>query len=163
LKYSPGFRSSVVRKTLDDSGRSVAEVSRETGVSYATVLSWIKKYRLGKLDVDDATGMTPDQRNPGEKLTLLLESKTLEEDQRGEWLRQHGLHSEHLPLWEQELTAVMNNKQTDLNQKNNELKKENRRLQRELTQKEKALAEAAVLLTLKKKFRNLFSTEDEEN
>jgi hypothetical protein len=66
-------------------------------------------------------------------------------------------------LWEQELTAVMNNKQTDLNQKNNELKKENRRLQRELTQKEKALAEAAVLLTLKKKFRNLFSTEDEEN
>lgn len=163
MKYSPGFRSSVVRKTLDDSGRSVAEVSRETGVSYATVLSWIKKYRLGKLDVDDATGMTPDQRNPGEKLTLLLESKTLEEDQRGEWLRQHGLHSEHLPLWEQELTAVMNNKQTDLNQKNNELKKENRRLQRELTQKEKALAEAAVLLTLKKKFRNLFSTEDEEN
>ena len=163
MKYSPGFRSSVVRKTLDDSGRSVAEVSRETGVSYATVRSWIKKYRLGKLDVDDATGMTPDQRNPGEKLTLLLESKTLEEDQRGEWLRQHGLHSEHLPLWEQELTAVMNNKQTDLNQKNNELKKENRRLQRELTQKEKALAEAAVLLTLKKKFRNLFSTEDEEN
>jgi transposase-like protein len=163
LKYSPGFRSSVVRKTLDDSGRSVAEVSRETGVSYATVLSWIKKYRLGKLDVDDATGMTPDQRNPGEKLTLLLESKTLEDDKRGEWLRQHGLHSEHLSLWEQELAAVMNNKQTDLNQKNNELKKENKRLQRELTQKEKALAEAAVLLTLKKKFRNLFSTEDEEN
>jgi len=101
LKYSPGFRSSVVRKTLDGSGRSVAEVARETGVSYATVLSWIEKYRLGKLDVDDATGITPEQRNPGEKLTLLLESKTLDDDQKGEWLRQHGLHSEHLPLCEQ--------------------------------------------------------------
>ena len=72
------------------------------------------------------------------------------EEQKGEWLRQHGLHSEHLPLWEQELTAVMNNKQSDLNQKNAELKKENKRLQKELERKEKALAEAAVLLTLKK-------------
>ena len=162
MKYSPGFRSSVVRKTLDGSGRSVAEVARETGVSYATVLSWMEKHRLGKLDVDDATGMTPDQRNPGEKLTLLLESKTLDDVHKGEWLRQHGLHSEHLPLWEQELTAVMNDKQSDLSQKNNELKKENKRLQRELERKEKALAEAAVLLTLKKKFRNLFATEDEE-
>ena len=54
MKYSPGFRSSVVRKTLDGSGRSLAEVARETGVSCATVLSWIEKYRLGKLGVDDA-------------------------------------------------------------------------------------------------------------
>ena len=162
MKYSPGFRSSVVRKTLDGSGRSVAEVARETGVSYATVLSWIEKYRLGKLDVEDATGITPSQRNPGEKLTLLLESKTLDEDQKGEWLRQHGLHSEHLPLWEQELTTVMNDKQSDLNQKNAELKKENKRLERELARKEKALSEAAVLLTLKKKFHNLFQNEDEE-
>ena len=162
MKYSPGFRSSVVRKTLDGGGRSMADVARETGVSYATIANWKEKYRLGKLDADDATGMTPDQRNPGEKLTLLLESRTLNEERKGEWLRQHGLHSEHLPLWEQELTAVMNDKQTDLNQKNNELKKENKRLQRELERKEKALAEAAVLLTLKKKFHNLFATEDEE-
>ena len=61
-----------------------------------------------------------------------------------------------------ELTAVMNDKQTDLNQKNNELKKENKRLERELARKEKALSEAAVLLTLKKKFHNLFQNEDEE-
>ncbi len=162
MKYSPGFRSSVVRKTLDGSGRSVSQIARETGVSYATIVSWREKYRLGKLNVEDADGVTPDQRNPGEKLTLLLESKTLSEEQKGEWLRQNGLHSEHLPLWEGELITVMNDKQSDLNQKNAELKKENRRLQRELARKEKALAEAAVLLTLKKKFHNLFTNEDEE-
>ncbi len=162
MKYSPRFRSSVVRKTLDGSGRSVSEISRETGVSYGTITNWIEKYRLGKLDVEDASGLTPDQRNPGEKLTLLLESKTLDEDQKGEWLRQHGLHSEHLPLWEQELTTVMNDKQSELNQKNAELKKENKRLERELARKDKALSEAAVLLTLKKKFHNLFQNEDEE-
>ena len=113
--------------------------------------------------MDDADGITPDQRNPGEKLALLLESKTLTDEQKGEWLRQHGLHSEHLPLWEQELTTTMNDKQANLNQENAALKKENKRLSRELARKEKALAEAAVLLTLKKKFRNLFASEDEES
>jgi transposase len=150
LKYSQGFRASVIRRTLDGSGSSIPEVAREMGVSDQTIRNWIEKQRLGKLDMDDATGMTPDQRNPGEKLSLLLESTSLGDEQKGEWLRQHGLHSEHLALWEQELTAIMNDKQTNLNQKNAKLKKENKRLKRELERKERALSEAAVLLTLKK-------------
>ena len=162
MKYSAGFRASIVRKTQDGSGRSISEIARETGVSYTTITNWIEKYQLGKLDLDNADGVTPNQRNPGEKLSLLLESKSLSEDQMGEWLRQHGLHSEHLPLWEQELTTVMNDKQANLNQQNKDLKKENKRLQRELERKDKALSEAAVLLTLKKKFHNLFLHEDEE-
>ena len=162
MKYSAGFRASIVRKTQDGSGRSISAIARETGVSYTTITNWIEKYQLGKLDMDDAHGVTPGQRNPGEKLSLLLESKSLPEDQLGEWLRHHGLHAEHLPLWEQELTTVMNDKQTDLNHENKALRKENKRLQRDLERKEKALSEAAVLLTLKKKFHNLFSNEDEE-
>ena len=162
MKYSPGFRASIVRKTQDGSGRSINQLARETGVSYTTISNWVEQHRIGKLSLDDADGITPDQRNPGEKLALLLESKTLTDEQKGEWLRQHGLHSEHLPLWEQELTTTMNDKQANLNQENAALKKENKRLSRELARKEKALAEAAVLLTLKKKFRNLFASEDEE-
>ena len=163
MKYTAGFRSSVIRQTLDGSGRSIGQIAQESGVSEQTIRNWLEKHRLGKLEVDEATGVRPDQRNPGEKLSLLLESKSLDEQSRGEWLRQHGLHSEHLPLWEQELSRIMNDKQTDLNQKNAELKKENKRLKRELERKEKALSEAAVLLTLKKKFHTLFQDEDEEN
>ena len=74
-----------------------------------------------------------------------------------------GCTGEHLSPWEQELTEVMNDKQSDQKQKNSELNKENQRLKRELERKEKALSEAAVLLTLKKKFRNLFQDEDEES
>jgi transposase-like protein len=162
MKYSPGFRASIVRRTQDGSGRSINQIAKETGISYSTISNWIEQYRTGKMSLDDADGITPHQRNPGEKLALLLENKTLSEEQKGEWLRQHGLHSEHLPLWEQELTTIMNDKQVDLNQTNKELKRENKRLQRDLERKEKALAEAAVLLTLKKKFHNLFSNEDED-
>ncbi len=159
MKYSLGFRASIVRKTQDGSGRSVYQVAKETGISPATVSSWINQFRNGTLSLDGSDGVTPGQRSPGEKLSLLLESKTLSEDQFGEWIRTRGLHTEHLPLWEQELTTLMNDKQTEAIESNKALRKENKRLKEELQRKDKALAEAAVLLTLKKKYHHLFDQE----
>ena len=49
MKYSPGFKASIVRKTQDGSGRSVNQMARETGVSYTTIANWIEQYRIGKL------------------------------------------------------------------------------------------------------------------
>ena len=162
MKYSPGFRASIVRKTQDGSGRSVSEIARETGISYTTITNWIKRYETGRVSEDGAEGLPPHQRNAGEKLALLLESKSLSEEEKGEWLRQHGLHGEHLPLWEQELITVMNSRQSEMNEAYAAVKKENKRLTRELKRKDKALADAAVLLTLKKKYRDLFAEEGEE-
>jgi len=112
--------------------------------------------------------LTPSQRSPGEKLALLLESKSLTDENRGEWLRMQGLHSEHLPLWEQELAGMVQDKQNALKSENITLKKEKKQLEkelrakeRELAVKEKALADVAVLLTLKKKHRNLFQEDGE--
>ena len=162
MKYSPGFRASIVRKTQDGSGRSVSQIARETGISYTTITNWIKRYETGRVSSDGAEGLPPHQRNPGEKLALLLESKSLSEEEKGEWLRQHGLHGEHLRLWEQELITVMNSRQSEMNEAYAAVKKENKRLVRELKRKDKALADAAVLLTLKKKYRDLFAEEGEE-
>ncbi len=82
--------------------------------------------------MDGADAVTPDLRGPGAKLSLLLEGKSLPEDQKGEWICKHGLHSEHLPLWAQELTTFITDKQADL------------------VRKDRALVEAAVMTTLKK-------------
>jgi len=162
MKYSIGFRASIIRKTLDGSGRSVYQIARETGINYTTITGWIEQHKAGKLSLDGCDAVTPDQRNPGEKLALLLEGRAMAEDGRGEWLRQHGLHSEHLPLWEQELTSIMNDKQTDMRNDNANLRKENKRLQKENERQKKALAEAAILLTLKKKYHHLFAEDRED-
>jgi transposase-like protein len=98
MKYSMGFRASIVRKTQDGSGRSIYQIGKESGVSPVTITNWIQLYRNGTLALDGADSVTPSQRSPGEKLSLLLVGKSLPEDQKGEWLRQQGLHSEHLPL-----------------------------------------------------------------
>ncbi|MBI9096367.1 MAG: transposase [Sphaerochaeta sp.] len=168
MKYSKGFKSSIVRRVVERGEKSVYQVSKETGISPATINNWIGNHKAGKLDLDSSDDLTPSQRGPGEKLALLLESKTLDDDDRGEWLRRQGLHSEHLPLWEQELAGMVQDKQNALNIENTNLRKEKKQLEkdlrakeRELAIKEKALADVAVLLTLKKKHRDLF--QDEEN
>ena len=40
-------------------------------------------------------------------------SGTKTDTEQGEWLRQHGLHSEHLALYEQELEGIASDKQLD--------------------------------------------------
>jgi len=162
MKYSLGFRASIVKKTQDGSGRSIYQIAKETGISSATVANRIKQSKNGTLSLDACDALTPSQRSPGEKLSLLLDSRTVSESQKGEWLRQHGLHSEHIPLWEQELISIMNDKQTDLRDRYAALKKDHKRLQKENERQQKALAEAAILLTLKKKYPNLFADSEED-
>ena len=60
------------------------------------------------LDEDDENPSS--MRNSREKLDLLIEYQTVSEENQGEWLRQHGLHSEHLPLFRQELNELMTEK-----------------------------------------------------
>jgi transposase len=162
LKYSVGFRTSILRKVLPPESRSVYQVARESGISAITIQSWLSKLKEGTLEIAaEGTEPTPSQRGPAEKFKLLMQGKLLPEDQRGEWLRQNGLHGEHLNLWEQELTQLMTDKQDDLKAENKALKKQNRDLEKELTRKEKALAEVVALLTLKKKLDARYGVDEE--
>ena len=97
-----------------------------------------------------------------EQYNLILESKLIGEDRIGEWLREKGLHSEHLNLWEQEIKDTLNNKDNKLKLENQKLKKEKKLLEKELHRKEKALAEMAALLTLKKKAEAIWGDREDE-
>jgi len=162
MRYSSGFKASAVRKIVDGSGRSINDVAKEVGIYPATLSDWIRQHNAGKLGLDEGDSISPNDRNPSERFVLLLESKTIEPDKLGEWLRLHGLHSEHLTLWEQELTDTMADKDKNEKAELASLRKENKSLKKELARKEKALAEAAVLITLKKKYPNLFEQDEED-
>ncbi len=98
MRYSQGFKESILKKVLPPESRTVAEISQETGIAAWTIYQWKRAAREGKL-VGPGGEVRPDDRNPAEKLQLLIAGNALEEEQRGEWLREHGLHSEHLNLW----------------------------------------------------------------
>jgi transposase len=92
---------------------------------------------------------------------LLLEGSALPDEERGEWLRAKGLHTEHLSLYEQEIRQSMTDKEKRQREEIERLRKDKKVLERELLRKDRALAEMAALVALKKKLEVIFG-EDEE-
>jgi transposase-like protein len=161
MHYSSGMKAAIIKRIIPPDEEAVAVVSRETGISANTLYNWKKQAAEGMLDLDNSA-IRPNDRQPGEKLSLLLESKSLSQEERGEWLRSRGLHSEHLPQWEQELRDLVTNKEKQQRQQINDLKKKKRELEKELARKDKALAEMAALMTLKKKADAIWGDEEDD-
>lgn len=159
MRYSRAIKVGILKKVLPPENRSIPEVSRETGVNDQTIRNWIKQYKTGTFE---GVGLEscPRFMTSKEKYQILLDASGLVEDERGSFLRERGIHSEHLVIWDQELREIMSNKSDPKDQELRELKKKNKELEKELQRKEKALAEAAALLILKKKLDTL--TRDHE-
>ena len=161
MKYSKRIKSSVMKKILPPENRSVLEVAKEMGISDQTIYNWKRMAENGTLALDAET-ISPVSLNRIEKFSLLLEGKGRNEKTMGAWLREKGLHSEHLNLWEQELQDILKDNDRKYKVENARLKKEKRELERELRRKEKALAEMAALLTLKKKASEIWGDQEDD-
>jgi len=160
MKYSKRFKETVLRKVLPPENRSIPEVAKELGISDQTIYNWKKMLENGEALLDEDS--SPSSIGRVEKFNLLLEGKTISEEESGKWLREKGLHSEHLNLWEQELKDILKDKETELKHENAKLKKANKELEKELRRKEKALAEVAALLTLKKKAAEIWGEKEDD-
>ena len=134
MKYSRRFKESVLKKVLPPENRSVPEVAREMGLSDQTIYNWKKMLEKGNLLLEEES--SPSSIGRIEKFNLLLEGKTITEGESGKWLREKGLHSEHLNLWEQEFKDILKDKETELKQENTRLKKEKKELERATPQRE---------------------------
>ena len=162
MRYSRALKVSILKKVLPPESRRVAEVSRETGVNYQTIKNWIQHYETGTFD-DVSTESCPRLLTAKEKYQLLLDAATLKEDERGGFLRERGIiHSEHLVIWDQELREMIDKKPDPKDQELKALRKKNKELEKELLRKEKALAEAAALLVLKKKLDALTKEHEDD-
>ena len=95
-----------------------------------------------------------------EKYAAMIEAASLPDEELGAFLRKKGLHQANLRQWRQEMLKGLE-KPGGRSSKNSAETRRIRELERELTRKEKALAEAAALLILKKKAQALWGDEDD--
>jgi transposase len=160
MRYSLAFKESQIKKVLPPSSRSIQEVAAEAGTSEQTLRNWISKAKEGTLQKGNTVSGTG--RSPREKLQLVIESRTVSEDNMGHWLREKGLHTEHITQYEQELRDMVENNNFKEKEKIKLLEKHNKELQKELRKKEKALAEMAALYTLKKKAEDLWGVSEDD-
>jgi transposase-like protein len=113
----------------------------------------------------------PEDRTPEEKLQLVLDSGKLEDYEFGEFLRKNGVHEAQLQQWKTEALGGLGNvahsetKKRITSKEAQEirvLKKQLKNTERELKRKDKALAEAAALVILKKKAEAIWGDGDDD-
>lgn len=106
---------------------------------------------------DTMQARRPNGRSPAERLELLLLSHGLEDEALQAFCRSRGIFPRHLQQWHADFAQAQEARQERAEVRT--LKAENQSLQRELRRKDKALAEAAALLVLQKKFQTLLAGE----
>ena len=155
--YSESFIEQALVKVYARGGRTIRSVSEDLNVNHFTLKNWMRM-KSGKLSGLGAKEKRPQDWSAAEQLIALHESHGLSGESLHAWCREKGLFAHHLSSWR--AAFCMDGKLAPVTRELRTLKDENDQLKRELVRKEKALAEAAALLILQKKFRALWEGED---
>lgn len=157
--YPKAFIEQALVKVFSRGERSVNSVADELNINHHTLKYWMKK----KSKVTPATQTTSKEKRPqdwsaAEQLAALQETHGMDADALQAWCRERGIFPHHLTSWK---TAFTETKDSAAGGREvRELKDEIAVLRREAVRKDKALAEAAALLILQKKYRALWEDED---
>ena len=153
MRYSPERRESVLKKMLPPHNRSIRDLAQSEGISEPTLYNWRKEARSQGRLLPDAES-EPEGWSSRDKFAAVLETAALNEAELGEYCRKRGLYPEQIRTW-REACEQANDWDRSQNRRLKETQQSERKrreqLERELRRKEKALAETAALLVLRKK------------
>lgn len=149
--YSQEFKANMVSKMMPPNAKSPAELTQETGIPYQTLWNW-KTKALSSGSAAVGSSRSSNKWSDESKLAIIIETAALNAAETSEYCRAKGIFPEQIQQWR--AAAVVGQSKALSKTEREELqaiKKENKILKKELARKEKALAEAAALMILRKK------------
>jgi transposase-like protein len=163
MEYTASVRSSMVRKMTGPRAKSATALARETGIAQPTLSRWLREAGsvrgVNAREPEEAPRRRPQDWTLEEILAAVLEASGLSGEDLGAFLRRKGIHQAHLDEWRERLAGAVKGESKPKGRS-----PEARRVQeleKEIRRKDKALAEAAALLVLQKKVRELLGGGDE--
>ena len=163
-RYSNERKETILKKLLPPANMTVAEVSQHEGVSAQTLYNWRYTAKKQGIPVPGKT-TTTDDWSSDTKLAVVIETASLSESELSQYCREKGLYPEQVQRWKQDcLQGFQSSERTgkEIQRQSKADKAEIKQLKKDLRRKEKALAETAALLVLRKKLNALWE-DDEEN
>jgi transposase-like protein len=163
MRYPKERKEAVLKKMLPPHNRSLKELAEEEGISEGTLYNWRKAARAeGRLLPDG--DRTPEGWGTGDKFAAVLETAAMNEAELSAYCRERGLYPDQIREW-REACEQANDWDRSQNRRLKESRKADERrikeLERELRHKEKALAETAALLVLRKKAQAIWGEEED--
>jgi transposase-like protein len=160
----------MVVKMTGPRAKTATALATEVGVSQPTLSRWKREAGTVKRTMprsDDGKPAPAPTKRPQdwtveEKWALVTEASTVPEAELGAFLRRRGVHEAQLAEWRSAAMAGLQPPSRRARKAANLERQKVRKLERELQRKDKALAEAAALLVLKKKAQEIWGDEDDD-
>jgi transposase-like protein len=165
--YTKTFKIEAVKKVLSRTSHTTfKDIAKSLDLPRSTLYGWIQAMK----DRDLAQPLTGErfsekkscQWTSQERFDAVIDTARLSQEQISEYCRKKGIFPHHLEVWKKDFIENSSSKKAPERTKEIKvLKEENKKLNKELHRKEKALAEAAALLMLKKKAEDYWDLKEE--
>jgi hypothetical protein len=171
-QHSTEFKEQALSKARARGSRTLGAVAAELNMSLGTLKGWLKSPVLDPAGLPHAATLPGDaparQWSPQQRLLALNESHRLSGPELHAWCREKGLFEHQLVQWRAAFCAAAQPapaiaaEQRQANTALRELQGLHDKLKQEIHRKDRALAEAAALLVLQKKFQAMVLQQSEE-
>ena len=162
IGYSEEAKKEVLARVTGSGKESITKVSLDKKINKGTIYKWIKDAELKEgIKILRLNGDWTSE----EKFHMVLESATLSQQEIGEYCRRKGTYSDDIETWKSQCINANNGNIEDSKKLKTELKEERekvRKIEKELRFKEKALAETAALLVLRKNVHAIWGGQEED-
>lgn len=158
-------KEAILKRLLPPYSMSVKEVSEDEGISTATLYHWRQQLRRSGAAVPNSN-TSSEQWSAQTKLAIVAETYSMTESELSQYCREKGLFPEQIQSWRSEcMQGFKSSKEHEAEAKKQAKadKLEIKELKKDLRLKEKALAETAALLVLRKKLRAFYGEEPEDD
>ncbi|CAP63923.1 transposase, IS3 family (plasmid) [Cupriavidus taiwanensis LMG 19424] len=142
----------------------VSALARETGITEQTLYAWRRQMKAQGVPVP-GDGKNPEVWSSEDKFAVVLETAPLNEAELAEYCRRKGLYAEQIAAWREACRSANANAGEQAREQLLQSKGDKKRIQqleKELQRKEKALAEAAALLILRKKVQAIWGEKEDD-
>ena len=152
MRYSTEYKDQIMRRMLPPNNESIQSIAQAEGLSEQTLRNWREKARMGGVAALGNGNLSEDWSTQ-DKFLIVVETAGLNQSEMGEYARKKGLYVEQILTWRD---ACMNanggvaQEAARLHKELKQVQKTKAQLEKELIRKEKALAESAALLLLRK-------------
>jgi len=159
--YTKDFKDKLIKLMLPPENRSVKELVDEYGIHEQTLYRWRKDAKSKGVVYQD-NGTSRQKYSKEMQFQIIIETSSLNNNDLSEYCRRKGIYAEEIEAWKKAFVTGETDEQSKMKQELKEKDAELKSTKKELDRKEKALAEAAALLVLRKKMRAIWDS-DEEN
>ena len=162
MGYPIQLKEAVLKRVLQEN-KPHYEVAKEFGVGRSTIGKWLKENkRNGNIK------LKPKEKRPKdwtaeERISAIIKTGCMTEEDRTAWCRKKGIFIHNLDQWKKDaISAMIPKPNKEQIKEHRNLKKKISVLKKDLYRKDKALAETAALLILKKKAQEIWGEPEED-